>query len=237
MRERVKWMLFPGINLHTRQRYRILPQYLEAAPGSDSRLLDAGCGNGMLSYQAFLRGYRVTGISFKEAEVERCKKFFNVFLHIPEERLQFRVMNLYDVELLDQPFDEIVCTEVLEHLKKDDAVCRSFFKLLKPGGAAHICCPNADHPYNRSFPLDPGEKGGMSVRVTRMKATSVFWNPQDFTLWIKRASAGLCASSSTAGSSGFRRNMEMRLPSLFSSSHFFSCGWTVMSPAFPIHFM
>ena len=160
MRERIKWLLFPGINLHTRQRYRILPRCLESAAPGGACLLDAGCGNGMLSYRACLKGYQVTGISFKEGEVARCRKLFNGYLGIPEERLQFKVMNLYDVEALNQQYDQIICTEVLEHLMRDEAVCRSLFALLKPNGVIHICCPNADHPYNRSFPLDPGENGG-----------------------------------------------------------------------------
>lgn len=151
-------MLFPGINLHTRQRYRVIPQFLNA--GTGKKLLDAGCGNGMLSYQACLRGYTVTGISFKEGEVARCRKLFNEFLGIPESRLCFKVMNLYDIETLGQMFDQIICTEVLEHLKQDDKVCRSFYRMLNPGGALHVCCPNAEHPYNRTFLLDAEEKGG-----------------------------------------------------------------------------
>ena len=39
-------------------------------------------------------------------------------------------------------------------------MCRSFWWLLKPGGLLHVCSPNAQHPYNASFPLDPDESGG-----------------------------------------------------------------------------
>jgi SAM-dependent methyltransferase len=57
-------------------------------------------------------------------------------------------------------FDAIICAEVLEHIRDDRSVCRTFFSLLRPGGCLHVTTPNADHPYNRTFPLDTEEKGG-----------------------------------------------------------------------------
>jgi SAM-dependent methyltransferase len=78
LRNYVKWLLFPGINLHARLRYRVLPKFIPI-PGGDAEvtLLDAGCGNGMLTYQAYRRGYRALGVSIKSGEVERNQRLFN----------------------------------------------------------------------------------------------------------------------------------------------------------------
>ena len=161
LREQLKWQLFPGTNLHARLRWRILPGYFgDARPGETRRVLDAGCGNGMLSYRSCMKGNRVLGISIKEAEVARCRTLFNDYLGIGEERLAFRVHNIYDVEALDLQFDEIICTEVLEHIVRDEEVCRSFWKLLKPGGVLHLCSPNAEHPDNVAHERDEHEEGG-----------------------------------------------------------------------------
>jgi len=158
---RLKWLLYPGINLHARLRHRSLPQYFG---GSDDqgprRVLDAGSGNGMLSYQSYRKGNTVIGVSFKSSEVVGSRKLFNDFLGIPEERLRFEEGNLYDLEFPNDHFDEIICAEVLEHLRRDTEVCRSFWRILKPGGVLHICAPNAEHPYNATFPLDESESGG-----------------------------------------------------------------------------
>jgi len=158
---RLKWLLYPGINLHARLRHRSLPQYFG---GSDDqgprRVLDAGSGNGMLSYQSYRKGNTVIGVSFKSSEVVGSRKLFNDFLGIPEERLRFEEGNLYDLDFPNDHFDEIICAEVLEHLRRDTEVCRSFWRILKPGGVLHICAPNAEHPYNIGFPLDYEEKGG-----------------------------------------------------------------------------
>jgi SAM-dependent methyltransferase len=161
IREAVKWVLFPGFNLHARERYLRLPELFgSAVPGQDRRVLDAGCGNGMLAYKSYLNGNRVLGISIKDGEVARCKKLFQEHLRIAEERLSFRVHNLYRLDELGERFDEIICSEVLEHIRDDHSVCAAFWRVLKPGGVLHLCCPNADHPYHRDGEPDLHEAGG-----------------------------------------------------------------------------
>ncbi len=161
LRERIKWLLFPGTNLHARLRRRILPSYFgTASAGESRRVLDAGSGNGMLAHASYLRGSRVVGVSIKEGEVQRCRKLFNEFLGIAEDRLSFRLHNLYELEALGESFDEVICSEVLEHIERDEEVCRGFWNVLKPGGVLHLCCPNADHPDNIHKELDEHEAGG-----------------------------------------------------------------------------
>jgi SAM-dependent methyltransferase len=183
LRERVKWWLFPGFNLHARLRWRVLPRFFgTASPGVERHVLDAGCGNGMLSYRSCLRGNRVVGISIKEGEVGRCRKLFNEFLGIGEDRLSFRVHNIYDVAGLGQSFDEIICTEVLEHLARDEEVCRSFWKVLKPGGVLHLCSPNAEHPDNAAHECDHDEAGGHVRSGYTLESFRALLEPIGFTV-------------------------------------------------------
>ena len=71
LRERLKWLFFPGLNLNARLRYKTLPTYFGSPQAGEERLvLDAGCGNGMLAYQAYLMGNKVLGVSIKD-EVTR----------------------------------------------------------------------------------------------------------------------------------------------------------------------
>lgn len=157
----LKWILFPGMNLHARLRYRRLPVHFSTArPGEKRRVLDAGCGNGMLSYQSYLKGSRVTGISIKDHEVSGCRALFNRYLGLPEDQISFRKENLYDTDLESESYDEILCAEVLEHIKEDDTICRKLYDALKTGGVLHVTAPNAAHPYNAAFCLDLQERGG-----------------------------------------------------------------------------
>jgi SAM-dependent methyltransferase len=161
LRERIKWILFPGLNLHARLRGRLLPsRFGSSQAGHPCQILDAGCGNGMLAYHAWTRHNRVTGISIKEGEIARNRRLFHDYLNIPAEELDFRVHNIYDADQLGVRYDEIICTEVLEHIADDAQVCRSFHRLLKTGGVLHLCCPNSDHPDNREHEIDHAEGGG-----------------------------------------------------------------------------
>jgi 2-polyprenyl-3-methyl-5-hydroxy-6-metoxy-1,4-benzoquinol methylase len=131
--------LYPGINLHARQRYRILPDYFGASGGEGTHLvLDAGCGNGMLSYQSYRKGNMVIGVTIKDGEVARCRRYFNGFLGIPDNILSFRKMDLLELASLGLAFDEIICSEVLEHIIDDRAICDIFSRIIKPGGILHV---------------------------------------------------------------------------------------------------
>jgi SAM-dependent methyltransferase len=156
IRLRGKRLLFPGLDLHTRCRYRFLPRFF--LPGN-SDTLDAGCGNGALSYQAYKLGNRVLGIANQHEEVERNRAFFKS-LDIPEERLSFRVFNLYDLPKLGLKFNQIICSETLEHIRDDKLVIRNFYDVLLPGGVLHLCSPYALHPVyaecDYSFTLEDG---------------------------------------------------------------------------------
>jgi SAM-dependent methyltransferase len=114
----------------------------------------------MLAYRAWQRGATVLGISIKQGEVEGCRTMFNHAKGISDTTLQFENLNLYTLSGSPSQFDAIICTEVLEHIRDDRGVCAMFAELLKPGGCLHVTSPNAEHPYNRDFPLDCEERGG-----------------------------------------------------------------------------
>ncbi len=159
----LKWVIFPGMNLHARERFVLLPASFGDGQERTRLLLDAGFGNGMLAWQAWRRGFRVVGVTLKDSEVKGAVRQFNKRQRIPESELCFIKHNLYDTDFLKHHyghFDEIVCADVIEHIVDHQRICRAFWQLLKPGGFLHITTPNADHPYNAGFPLDLNEGGG-----------------------------------------------------------------------------
>ena len=152
----IKRALFPGLDLHTRCRYRYLPRQFRAGPIDT---LDAGCGNGALAYAAYKLGNRVLGISVRADEIRRNQEYFGALL--PNcDRLQFREMNIYDLPELGRMFDQIVCSETLEHITRDAEVVATFADLLRPGGVLHLCCPFALHPNNNLGRVAGPEDGG-----------------------------------------------------------------------------
>jgi len=123
-------------------------------------VLDAGSGNGYFSWLAYRSGARVVALSFDPVQVAKARDFLVGYRGADPSRLRFEQSNLYDLPGETRQFDEIICYEVLEHLKNDDAVVREFFRLLRPGGALHLCCPNRLHPRHQAEALDADETGG-----------------------------------------------------------------------------
>ena len=140
-----KRLLFPGLDLHTRSRYRFLTRYFREGPIDT---LDAGCGNGALSYAAYLRGNRVLGVTMDSSQVEKANEYYS-FLGTDPARLKFKVCNLYDLPQIKEKFDQIICSETLEHITRDDLVVEHYYNALRDDGVLHLCCPFSDHPGNK----------------------------------------------------------------------------------------
>jgi SAM-dependent methyltransferase len=151
-----KKLFFPGIDLHTRCRSYFLPKFFR--PG-EIDTLDAGFGNGALSYAAYKLGNRVLGVTYDPTQVHKAHTFFSA-LNTDPENLQFQTCNLYDLPKLNRKFDQIICSETLEHIKKDNVIVEYFYDILKPGGILHLCCPFSLHPEHNLGRTDGPEDGG-----------------------------------------------------------------------------
>jgi len=153
---RGKRLFFPGFDLHARCRYKFLPRFFLHGLVDT---LDAGLGNGYLSYAAYLRGNRVLAIDKDQKLVDKAESFFKK-LGIDHRRLIFEVYNLYDLGKMQRKFDQIICSETLEHIKEDRLVVSYFYNLLQPGGVLHLCCPHANHPLHSFGRIDRPEELG-----------------------------------------------------------------------------
>jgi SAM-dependent methyltransferase len=152
----LRYLALPGTDIFTRRRTGLEKHWLTGK----RKVLDAGFGNGWFSYRAYKSGATVTALAIGPNLVNKARALYNEFLGIPEDRLSFREMNLYNAAQLDDTFDEIICYETLEHIRNDKVVCQSFYRLLRPGGILHLCCPNSEHPRWQQERLDLAEVGG-----------------------------------------------------------------------------
>ncbi len=155
-RSLLRGLLFPGLDLHTRNRAS-LAKYWKKGPRD---VLDAGSGNGYFSWLAYRSGARVVAMNFERDQVEKARSFLVGHRGADPARLRFEQCNLYDLPRESRSFDEILCFEVLEHLKRDEEIVREFHRILRPGGVLHVCCPNRLHPRHKSEVLDVEERGG-----------------------------------------------------------------------------
>lgn len=95
------------------------------------RVLDVGCGGGILSESMAEKGAEVTGIDLGEKALKVAK------LHQLESGVKVDYQ-LISVEALaaQQPasFDVVTCMEMLEHVPDPEAIVQACARLVKPGG-------------------------------------------------------------------------------------------------------
>lgn len=95
------------------------------------RVLDAGCGGGILSEAMAARGGDVTGIDLAESSLQVARK------HAADTGAEVTYRNIA-VEALasEQPasFDVIACLETLEHVPDPGSIVQACTTLAKPGG-------------------------------------------------------------------------------------------------------
>lgn len=156
LRHFLRGLVYPGVDLHTRNRVW-LSRYWKT--GSRD-VLDAGSGNGYFSWLAYRSGAKVVALNFDARQVEKAREFLVGYRKADPSRLSLETGNLYELPNETRRFDEIICFEVLEHLRHDAAVIKEFYRLLRPGGVLHLCCPYSLHPRHRVEVLDTNETGG-----------------------------------------------------------------------------
>lgn len=149
-------LIYPGLDLHTRNRASLC-RFWKTGPRD---VLDAGSGNGYFSWLAYRSGASVVAINLDAAQVEKAREFLVEYRKADPARLRFEHCSLYDLTKETRMFDEIVCFEVLEHLARDFDVAKEFYRILRPGGVLHLCCPYRLHPRHRAEVLDLNETGG-----------------------------------------------------------------------------
>lgn len=111
----------------------------ERARLDDMRVLDVGCGGGLLSEAMAQRNARVTAIDLAEDLVKVAK------LHGLESGVQvdYRVQAV-EALAAEQPgsFDVVTCMEMLEHVPDPAAILQACATLLKPGGSLFVSTLN-----------------------------------------------------------------------------------------------
>jgi 2-polyprenyl-6-hydroxyphenyl methylase/3-demethylubiquinone-9 3-methyltransferase len=109
------------------------------APVAEKKVLDVGCGGGILSESLAQRGADVTGIDMGDAPLGVAK------LHQLESGLSISYQKSTAEDFAknhENTFDIVTCLEMLEHVPDPSSVINACAKMVKPGGTVFFSTIN-----------------------------------------------------------------------------------------------
>lgn len=111
----------------------------ERSPVAEQKLLDVGCGGGILTEAMAQRGAQVTGIDLGEAPLAVAR------LHALESGISIDYRQVATETLAAEAagsFDIVTCLEMLEHVPDPGAIIQACAQLVKPGGDVYFSTIN-----------------------------------------------------------------------------------------------
>jgi 2-polyprenyl-6-hydroxyphenyl methylase/3-demethylubiquinone-9 3-methyltransferase len=106
--------------------------FIESCDGiAGKRVLDVGCGGGILAEAMANRGARVTAIDASEAALVTAR------MHLQESGAEVDYVCTTAEQMVErnaQAFDVVTCMEMLEHVPDPASVIESCARLTRPGG-------------------------------------------------------------------------------------------------------
>jgi 2-polyprenyl-6-hydroxyphenyl methylase/3-demethylubiquinone-9 3-methyltransferase len=147
-----------------------------------ARVLDVGCGGGLLAEAMALAGAEVVGIDLSPAVLEVAR------LHALESGVavdyrEVTVEALADAE--PESFDAVTCMEMLEHVPDPSAVVAAAAQLLKPGAPLFLSTLNRTPKAFALAIVGAEYVAGLLPRGTHRYAS--FIRPSELAAWIRAA--------------------------------------------------
>lgn len=150
------------------------------------KVLDVGCGGGILSEAMAHRGAEVTGIDMGEAPLKVAK------LHGLESGVSVNYRRITVEEMaaeMPAGFDLVTCMEMLEHVPDPESVVRACATLVKPGGQIFFSTLNRN-PKSYLFAILGAERM-LKLVPNGTHDFNKFIKPAELGAWVRGAGMNL----------------------------------------------
>jgi len=152
------------------------------------RVLDVGCGGGILSESMYFKGAEVVGIDLGERALNVAK------LHQLESGAKVDYQYIAVEQLaMQQPasFDVVTCMEMLEHVPDPASIITACSRLVKPGGSVFFSTINRN-PKAYLFAVI-GAEYLLNLLPRGTHDYAKFIKPSELSSWIRQAGLNVTA--------------------------------------------
>ncbi|WP_456380549.1 bifunctional 2-polyprenyl-6-hydroxyphenol methylase/3-demethylubiquinol 3-O-methyltransferase UbiG [Thiolapillus sp.] len=149
---------------------------------ADKKVLDVGCGGGILAESMVEKGARVTGIDMGEANLEVAR------LHLLESGRDVDYRQIPVEKLAEEmpgKFDVVTCMEMLEHVPDPSSVVAACAALVKPGGFVFFSTINRN-PKSYLFAI-VGAEYLLRLLPKGTHDYARFIRPSELSQWVRQA--------------------------------------------------
>jgi 2-polyprenyl-6-hydroxyphenyl methylase/3-demethylubiquinone-9 3-methyltransferase len=146
------------------------------------KVLDVGCGGGILSESMAQRGAEVSGIDMGAAPLKIAK------LHGLESGVAVNYQQITAEEMAEanpEAFDVVTCMEMLEHVPDPSSIVRACAKMVKPGGHVFFSTLNRN-PKSYLFAI-LGAEHVLKLVPQGTHDFKKFIRPSELGTWIRQA--------------------------------------------------
>lgn len=154
----------------------------ERSPVAQRKLIDVGCGGGILAESLAQRGAQVTGIDMGEAPLAVAR------LHALESGVELTYEQTTAEDKAAQmpgAFDVVTCMEMLEHVPDPASVVRACAQLVKNGGDVYFSTINRN-PKSYAFAI-VGAEYILKLLPKGTHEYSKFIRPSELAQWLRAA--------------------------------------------------
>lgn len=156
---------------------------------NDKKVLDVGCGGGILAESMAKKGAKVTAIDLAEQLIDVAE------LHSLDSGIQLDYQLISVEQLAEQQpgqYDTVTCMEMLEHVPDPSAIIQACSTIVKPGGYVFLSTLNRN-PKSYLLSIVGAEYIlGMLPKGTHDYAS--FIKPSELAAWSRESGLELCDS-------------------------------------------
>lgn len=101
---------------------KIFLEMLEKYSKENKKLLEAGCGTGIISSYMANLGYDVIGVDIDENILELSKNLAKEYFNAEDKKIKFIKKSIFDLDYKEKEFDVVFSNGVVEHFEDEQII-------------------------------------------------------------------------------------------------------------------